>query len=78
MECLNHSEPYRFKIYILETCKLKLAEINKRLLKQNCKLQDQLGTSAFKQQKLERDLEKAQSVENFWKLKFEGIVKELI
>ena len=78
LECLNHSEPYRLKIYISETCKLKLAEINKRLLKQNCKLQDQLGASVSKQQKLERDLEQAQSIANFWKLKFKGIVKKLI
>ena len=78
LECLNHSEPYRFKIYISETCKLKLAEINKRLLKQNCELQDQLGASASKQQKLESDLGKARSVAKFWKLKFKGIVKKFI
>ena len=78
LECLNHSEPYRLKIYISETCKLKLAEINKILLKQNCELQDQLGASASKQLKLESDLGKARSVAKLRKLKFKGIVKKLI
>ena len=64
LECLNHSEPYRLKIYISETRKLKLAEINKRLLKQNCELQDQLDASASKQQNWKVILEKPDLLQN--------------
>ena len=78
LDRLKASTPYKLKVYVHETDKLKLLKRNEELAVEKQSLEQELQLSCDLMEKLQDDLDKAQASAGFWKKRFKSIVRQQI